>query len=190
MFAGYVGADYRPGGTVLLAVNPGGGGDAYRTRSADDEVLFPLLQAFRDSDPDRAGPFFDVIASAFIDIVRRWNLWRILAPTLDATGAAIDSIAFLNAVPYRIRGDAMPRVTACAAAWEQITGPTLEFLEPGRIIALGKKAGGIMDRFYAGPADCFCIPRTIGDSYLSPAGNAVLDQIRAAGPGQRSSHSA
>ena len=41
MFVGYVGPRYKPGvSPILLAVNPGGGGDAYTTRTVADEVVF------------------------------------------------------------------------------------------------------------------------------------------------------
>ena len=34
MFAGYVGPGYKPGvGLLLVAINPGGGGDAYRIQT-------------------------------------------------------------------------------------------------------------------------------------------------------------
>ncbi len=41
-FLGFCGPNYKPGGVVLLAINPGGGGDAYVSRTREDQVLIPL----------------------------------------------------------------------------------------------------------------------------------------------------
>jgi hypothetical protein len=177
MFAGYVGAGYRQGGVVLLAVNPGGGGDAYSRRTPEDERFYPLLKEFRDGPATEVEANFRRINVEFASILPRWNLWRILKPTLDAAGVGLDDIAYLNAVPYRTRGDAAPKAHAKDAAWRLVTGPTLEVLRPRLLIALGKKAGDIMARLYRGPAQTECVPRTIGDSYVSEAAMCVLKRI-------------
>lgn len=176
MFAGYVGAGYRQGGVVLLAVNPGGGGDAYQ-RTAEDEVFYPLLKAFRDCAPEEAETLFGRINSEFASVLPRWNLWRILKPTLDAAGVGLDEVAYLNAVPYRTRENKVPKVHAKQAAWRMITGPTLDALRPGMLIALGNKAGDIMARLYSGPARTECVPRTNGDSYISDDAKLALKRI-------------
>lgn len=49
---GFVGSEYRPGGTILLGINPGGGGDTYR-RTAQDLRLLPLITNLRE---DEASP--------------------------------------------------------------------------------------------------------------------------------------
>lgn len=179
MFAGYVGPGYRPGGVVLLAVNPGGGGDAYARRTPEDERFFPLLKAFRDCGEEEAEALFARINEEFASVLPRWNLWRILKPTLDAAGVGLSEVAYLNAVPYRTRGDAMPKAHARDAAWRLVTGPTLEALRPGLLVALGKKAGDIMARLHRGEARTECVPRTIGDSYVSDDAKAVLERIAA-----------
>jgi hypothetical protein len=178
MFQGFVGRRYAPGGTVLMAINPGGGGDAYARRTAEDEVFFPLLEALRGANPDDSLHQLDALSAAFPAIVRGWNLWRILGPTIDAAGSSLDEIAYLNCVPYRTRGDRMPRVSAQRAAWELTTQPILESLQPRLILALGKKAGGVLLRFYSGSADRFCIPRTVGDTYLSAEALEVLTAVK------------
>lgn len=179
MFAGYVGPAYRPGGVILLAVNPGGGGDAYSARTPEDEKFYPLLKAFRDCGEGEAEALFARINEEFASVLPRWNLWRILKPTLDAAGVDLHEVAYLNAVPYRTRGNAMPKTHAREAAWRLVTGPTLEALRPGLLVALGKKAGDIMARLHRGPARTECVPRTIGDSYVSDAARAVLERIAA-----------
>ena len=179
MFAGYVGPRYRPGGTVIMAVNPGGGGDAYVRRTAQDEIFFPLLQAYKSSSGDQAALAFERINGRFANsILPNWNLWRIFGPVLDAAGAELDDIAFLNAVPYRTRGDREPAAAARAAAWRLGAGPTRDVLRPRLVIALGKKVHHIIERHHKGPARVICVPRTIGDTYISAEAGEALEAIR------------
>lgn len=180
MFAGAVGPDYRSGGVALLAINPGGGGDAYTRRTPADERLYPTLQRFRDAqDPALTLDTFEAVNTLFLPLLKTWNIWRIVQPCLEAAGVELPQAAYLNAVPYRTRGDQTPSVGAKQAAWRLATGPALDALQPGMIVALGKKAGDVLTRFYQGRARCFVVPRTIGDSYLSAAAMEVLVQVRA-----------
>ena len=137
-----------------------------------------MLKAFRDCG-DEAEALFARINEEFASVLPRWNLWRILKPTLDAAGVGLHEVAYLNAVPYRTRGDAMPKAHARDAAWRLVTGPTLDALRPGLLVALGKKAGDIMARLHRGEARTECVPRTIGDSYVSDDAPAMLEQIAA-----------
>jgi hypothetical protein len=179
MFAGYVGHDYKPGlGLLFLAINPGGGGDAYTRRIPEDDIFYPLLQNFKAASARSAVEAFESINSAFVPIVKGWNLWRILGPTLDAAGACIDEVAYMNVVPYRTRGDKMPPVAIRRTAWSQIVEPTLALLEPRAIITLGKKAGSVVDALMKDELPTYCVPRTIGDSYISEDAERVHRQLR------------
>ena len=100
---------------------------------------------------------------------------------LEAAGASLKQAAYLNAVPYRTRGDKMPPVHAQRTAWELVTAPSLDALQPRAIIALGKKAGSVLDRFYEGDAATYCVPRTIGDSHISEPAKRVLQNLRNCG---------
>ena len=178
MFAGYVGSEYKPGGIILLAINPGGGGDSYTQRSAEDQSLYPLLTAFKEADEETCLEEFEAINSVLEKAIRSWNLRRIMGPVLAAVGASLSSICYMNAVPYRTRGDKEPNVMAKSAAWQHVMAPTLDVLRPGMVIALGKKAGSCIERFYTGSAKIWVVPRTIGDSRISPEAQEVLRQIQ------------
>jgi len=180
MFAGYVGTGYVPGkGYLLLAINPGGGGDAYTQRIPEDEVFYPLLHDFKAANEGSKVRAFEAINAAFMLIVKEWNLWRILRPTLDAAGIRIDEVAYMNVVPYRTRGDKKPRVAARRASWNQVVEPTLALLEPRAIISLGKKAGSVIDELMEGEVLTYCVTRTIGDSYISEDAKTVHERMRA-----------
>ena len=178
MFAGYVGAEYAPGGLVLLGINPGGGGDAYTRRTSDDQVFYPFLERLKTAPPDARLEAFEDVNRTSVPILQQWNLWRIVRPTIEAAGRTIQQVAYLNAVPYRTRQDKPPLLAAQRRAWEQLTGPFIPALEPAAIVALGMKAGRVLVRFYVGEATTYCVPRTIGDIYLSDQATAVLEVIR------------
>ena len=146
MFAGFVGRRYRSGaGILLLAINPGGGGDAYRSRTGEDEHFYPLLRAFKRATPEHALEAFERVNDTFAEIVSHWNVWKIIKPTLKAAGKALDEVAFMNLVPYRTRADKTPPVAARRTAVKRIVEPTIDLLVPRAIVALGKKAGKIQD---------------------------------------------
>jgi hypothetical protein len=180
MFAGYVGKEYTPSkGVLLLAINPGGGGDSYTERTPEDEDFYPLLKRFKAVKPAEVSDAFEQINLAFVPIVKRWNLWRILEPTLAAAGKSIDQVAYMNVVPYRTRGDKMPPAAVRRAAWRELIEPTIELLHPRAIITLGKKAGSVVDALYTGGRHLYCVPRTIGDSWVSDAALEIHDRMRA-----------
>jgi hypothetical protein len=179
MFAGYVGKNYEHGrGLMLLAINPGGGGDAYVKRIAEDEVFYPLLQSFKAAQVDDLVAAFERINQSFASIVQAWNLWRILGPTLDAAGRTIDDVAYMNVVPYRTRQDKMPPASARRLAWSRITAPTIQLLAPLALITLGKKAESVVSRLVLGDIPRYCVPRTIGDTYVSEDARAVHARIQ------------
>lgn len=176
MFSGFVGKNFRSGESIIIfGINPGGGGNA--KQHPDDKVFYPLLRDFKSADRDSVADKFEKINAAFASIVQKWNLWRILAPTLEAAGLDIDSIAYMNVVPYRTREDKTPPVLARKTSWSSIVAPTLVLLRPRAIIALGKKAGAVVKPLLTESVNYYCVPRTIGDSYISGEAKLVLKKI-------------
>jgi hypothetical protein len=179
MFAGYVGPAYAEEcGLLFLAINPGGGGDTYVSRTAEDEIFYPLLLNFKAAESHLIADGFERINVAFATIVKGWNLWRILGPTLQASGRELSEIAYMNVVPYRTRQDKMPSVSARRTAWEKIVLPTIAQIRPRAIVTLGKKAGSVVDSLLTGDIEHYCVPRTIGDTYVSDAASAAHAEMR------------
>ncbi|MBL8224717.1 MAG: hypothetical protein JNM50_05245 [Chromatiales bacterium] len=177
-FLGFVGPAYRPGNPVLLAINPGGGGDAYVTRTPQDRELIPLIERFVAAPPEQLDRAFDDMCRSYAAQVRTWNLWRILGPTLAACRSDLDAACYLNLFPYRTQGDKRPTTVPLRNAWTHIVDPLLKALAPGLLVALGKKAGGEAERYHRPPPPLFVVPRTIGDSSVSAEAQAVLATIR------------
>lgn len=182
MFAGFVGPNCESGNCLILAINPGGGGDAYTERTNEDEHFYPLLQGFKASTDHEVLTTFEAINTAFMPIVQKWNLWRILGPTLEATRQSVDQVTYMNVVPYRTREDKTPPVAAQRIAWGRIVAPTIALLQPRALIALGKKADKLVRRWHTGSESYFCVPRTIGDTYVSAEAEQVLARIRSEFP--------
>lgn len=178
MFPGYVGLRYEPGGAVLLAINPGGGKAAYKARTPADERLYPLMEAFQWCTPDALLARYEAMNVGWVASMRTWNLRRIIEPVLEALECNVDRVAFLNAVPYRTRENRLPSAYARRQAWARVTEPLLQVLEPGVIVALGQKAGDVLDQQYRGTARTFTVQRSNGDTYLTPKALEVLAQIR------------
>lgn len=172
---GFIGQNYRRGGTILLGINPGGGGDTY-TRSSEDSRLLPMIQALRDGEaaPEKLQAMFDQCSAA----MRTWNLWRIVSPALTACGNDQSEVAYLNWCPFRTRADKMPHAHTMRRCRDISLGPLLRELSPSRIIALGKKVGNWLEKEPQSAAIRYVVPRTIGDSHLSSDAITVLEAIK------------
>ena len=181
-FLGFTGQRYVKGSVVLLAINPGGGGDTYQTRTTQDAQLLPLIEAFRRSTTSETAARFDAMSKNYALQVRSWNLWRILGPVLEACGKELEEVAYLNCFPYRTAGDRRPKSQALRASWAKIVEPLLSELRPGKVVALGKKAGSVAETYHRGSYALHVVPRTIGDSRISSEAQLVLQVLRENAP--------
>ena len=177
-FLGFCGHRYETGGVVLLAINPGGGGDAYVSRTREDQVLIPLIEEFLKAPIPKVETAFGRMCDEYQKMVQTWNLRRILVPTVEACGKTIDQVCYLNCFPYRTAGDVQPSASALATAWIKITQQLIDVLKPGKVVALGKKAGKVAEAKYSGSATLYTVPRTIGDTRISAEAQEVLAKIR------------
>ena len=176
-FLGFCGPRYQPGGVVLLAINPGGGGDSYVNRTQEDQALIPLIESFLKASSSQVESAFRRMCDEYSKMVQTWNLRRILVPTIEACGLTIDQVCYLNCFPYRTAGDVRPSAQALAAAWSNITQPLINALKPSRIVALGKKAGSVAEAKYFGHAKVYTVPRTIGDTRISAEALEILAKL-------------
>ena len=59
----------------------------------------------------------------------------------------------------------------------RIVAPTIELLDPKALVSLGKKAGSVVDSLCRDDRKRYCVPRTIGDTYISDGAKVVLGEI-------------
>ena len=175
--AGWVGSHWS-GGTLLVGINPGGGGDDYR-RNPTDAELYKLLRALAAAgDENEAEQALARVSVTWQRLQRTHNIWRIIEPILNATGEQLNDIAFLNILPFRTRMDRSAPVAVLRRAWSQASGRQLVALRPRRVIALGKKAWNALSRFpLAQGVDLILFKRGIGDSYIPVESQAVLRSL-------------
>jgi hypothetical protein len=169
---GWVGDAWRQG-TVLIGINPGGGGDSYRRNPTDDQ-LYNLLRAFRDAAGRDRAVAFSQLSSAWRAIQKTHSIWRVINAVLEATGERELEVAFMNVVPFRTRMDKLPSRWEIMAAWQFAARPQLDALQPKRIVCLGKKAWDVLSRFDEFKDRLVLIKRAIGDSYIPPEAQATL----------------
>jgi hypothetical protein len=172
---GFIGRQFRAGNIVLMTINPGGGRDAY-SKTDEDRRLIPMI------DKARSEPFNEEYLEEVFDLVaqnmRTWNLWRIVSPTLKACGLNQSQVAIVNWCPFRTRHDAMPLAADMTKCRDLVVLPMLKALRPTKVIALGKKVGEPLTMQLGHKYRIFTVPRTIGDSRVSPEAEAVLQKIK------------
>ena len=176
---GWVGQTWI-GGTLLVGINPGGGGDNYRRNPSDDE-LYNCARAFREAKSEETqSKAFESLSTKWIQIQQTHSIWRIIEPILAATSESVDETAFMNILPFRTRMDALPPRAILRAAWEKAARPQISALKPKRVIALGKKAWVVITQFeMPTPADVILFKRGIGDSYIPVESLEVLTRLKA-----------
>lgn len=174
---GWVGARWA-GGTLLVGINPGGGGDEYRRNSTDDELYNRLREFTAAQSESGKASAFECASKTWMSLQRTHNIWRIIQPILDATGERNDEVAFINILPFRTRMDRAAPATVLRRAWERASGRQVAALRPERVIALGKKAWDVLSRFpIPDQTELILFKRGIGDSYIPPESQAVLRKL-------------
>jgi len=177
--AGWVGANYRPGGLVIIAANPGGGGDAY-SATDNDKKLYDTFHSLRSAQSeDDWVAAFEKMSIEYMRQTTGHNISLPISKILESAARDDDQCAFLNSIPFRTKGNSWPGVQVIQRAAEKALIPQLHALSPGIIVLLGKKACEVYDRHLKHiSAEMFCIPRQIGDRGIPPKALVELERLR------------
>lgn len=144
--AGWVGANYRPGGLVIIAANPGGGGDTY-SATDNDKKLYDTFRSFRSAQSeDDWVAAFEKMSIEYMRQTTGHNISLPISKILESADRGADKCAFLNVIPFRTKGDGWPGVQVIQRATEKALNLQLHALNPGIIVLLGKKACDVSDR--------------------------------------------
>lgn len=176
---GWVGSSWD-GGTLLVGINPGGGGDNYRGNPSD-KALYDACRRLKEAhsalDQKEA---LGALSNFWMQTQRTHNIWRIISKIIDATGERESDIAFMNILPFRTREDALPRRREIGKVWTMATQPAISALGPTRIIALGAKAYKVLDaQLLSSSWPIIEFKRRMGDTSIHPEAAIVLGQLRA-----------
>ncbi len=174
-YLGWVAKNYR-GGTVLIAKNPGGGGDSQVETTALDARVIAQLKALRDSEGDSATHLLDELTDAYHAQLPTIGMGVLLNRVLSRAGETLDSVAFFNACPYRTRNDEKLGARTQKMSRELVAAPLLQALNPDTIIYLGVEVGrGASKTLNA--RWTYVLPRAINDKQLDKNAEPILAQI-------------
>ena len=175
---GWVGKQWQPSGTLLMAINPGGGGDAYRPNPTD-ERLYGLFRAFRAAPADQREVALLALSEGWAAIQKTHNIYRLIRPIMEALDAGSEDLTFLNVLPFRTRQDKPAGSAVLRRAWDVATAQQVTALQPRRIIALGRKAFDALTAVGATKEyDVVYLKRAIGDSHVTPEAQAAIAALR------------
>jgi hypothetical protein len=173
---GFVGPRYRQDGILLIAQNPGKGGNK---ESEADAVQFEILHRLRaapDTESTVAVSRELMAALASSVVMRTWrivkNVALVLLKDLDLK---LDDVAYINLVKFRT-SDSDFGPDLYQNSWPQ-TLRQIELLKPKEIVVLGYGAHEQFQRLYEGNARVHRIHRMRNDVGLSPQGRRDIDRI-------------
>jgi hypothetical protein len=141
---GFVGPLYRPGGLLVLGINPGNGSSTHR--SVSDSAMMPALSELERSPTEQ-----NLVAAmqAQQAAFPTWLASVDISPMLSELGVQTDEIAYFNALPYRVEGNsaqkAFPNLNRKTDAAKHWVRPMLDVLCPGVILAHGRKAAEVLE---------------------------------------------
>lgn len=179
-YLGWVGKNYR-GGTVLIAKNPGGGGDSQVETTALDARVIARLKALRDSEAATASGLLDELTDAYHAQLPTIGMGVLLNRVLSRAGETLDSVAFFNACPYRTRNDESLGARTQKKSRELVAAPLLNALNPDTIIYLGVEVGREASKTL-NARWTYVLPRAINDKQLNKDAEPVLTQMESDTP--------
>lgn len=170
---GYVGRNYKPCGTLLLAQNPG----KFRgtNKDAEDDPFYAALANMKEDRPNRLSAFYHLNQS-FEEAAPAWPYYaNVLKPVLDALKLSLPDVAYLNLIKWRSKGRV--KQLLYDLSWEY-TCRQIRELDPSFIVVLGKGARSAFDALYCGSAEREVVPRTRGDRYKSQEIRDARERLR------------
>ena len=144
---GFVGANYRSGGLVILSVKPAGGEEDFFSDPKSDAVYESFME-LRDSENP-----LEVFEESNRAVLRSISQWGAVARACDRILTAVDKvyddIAFLYVVPFRTRSDSASSVkkTYLENGYSKHLKRQLGLLFPGHIVAIYKDSKEAAEKF-------------------------------------------
>ena len=144
---GFVGDNYRPGGLVILSVNPAGGNDEF----SSDPLSEAVYRGFRDlRNAENALQAYDESNRAVLSGFPNWgSTARHCERILGSVGRSYDDIAFLYVVPFRTHGDSGTSMSKKyhRNGYSKHLRRQLTVLGPGHVIAIDRASEEAAEEF-------------------------------------------
>ena len=183
MFPGVVGAEYAPGGVLLMAINPGGGKDTYSAKQREkygDDRLYPAMGKFKSARGKDVYSSFNELNHIARNVMRNWPTWKYMVAAIRAVGVADENFVYINAVPYRVRNNDIKLITVEAfhRAKDLVVSKQISFLKPKTLIIIGKTTGNVIGDYYRSVvSNCYVVPGTKWWRYITPEAEKVFKRI-------------
>ncbi|MET3515631.1 hypothetical protein ABIC63_003415 [Pseudacidovorax sp. 1753] len=176
-YVGWVGRNFR-GGTVLVAKNPGGGGDSQVAPTALDLDVQRRLYALRDEQETSPVELLEGVTRAFHAQLPTIGMGVLLRRVLARLDETLDDVAFFNACPFRTRNDESLSSSTRKRSLELVAAPLVRALQPDTLVYLGVGVGREASKAL-NARWTYVLPRAINDKQLKAAAAPVLDAIEA-----------
>jgi len=146
---GFVGSNYDQTRVLLLGINPGNGPRDDR-RTPGDERMMPALHAFAELPTIEN---FKSATEAYKAECWHWPIWkRHCAEVIGSGKLSLDEITYSNCLPWRTASKSGFSEIVAARAATLYVKPLLDELKPRLVVALGKRAGAIVQTIETKPA--------------------------------------
>jgi len=167
---GFVGSNYRRGGILFIAMNPGGGADEH---DFDGRLIYATLQHLRASDVEARNAAFDQMNKTHQQIVPQWKICaNFVSPVLKCTGQTLQDVAYINLLKWRTQKSS-GLDCLYGLSWDAHTHKQVEALAPGAVIAVGSNAGTAFASRYKGNIYFDAIPRAVGNNLRKESHEAI-----------------
>lgn len=173
-YLGWVGPRFN--GTVIVAKNPGGGGDSQTDVTQHDRAVAEALLALKTAGDGLAGAELRRVFEAFTAQAPTIGMGTLLGRVLDALGEHREEIAFVNLCPYRTRMDKDPGAGAVRSCVSLVLAPLAEALQADTVVLMGGVAARAEPSLQA--RWIYKLKRRINDYQLHPDAALRLEEIR------------
>jgi hypothetical protein len=168
---GFVGAKYRSGSVLFIAMNPGGKG-----LSAETAQVHQVIEQLQCASAGSLLDAFEALNGVHRIVVPNWKIFvNFVRPILDCTGLTIDDIAYINLLKWRTRSGVKPREfqRLYESSWQAYTQRQVAKLIPGAVVAIGSDAGKAFAKLCPHHPYLSSIPRAIGNNVRPETTSAI-----------------
>jgi len=170
----WIGRNYKTGGILLLAKNPGGGTEANKESShPSDPGLAKALARLTERKDKESYQFWRDVAQ--LEAMKSWRVWRnSVKAVIEALGVDENGIAFGNFVPFRTV-DNKVKQNEIVRGWEVEVKPLVSILKPRLIVKMTAAFPKFSEqcRF----SQVLRFRRANGDWFITPHGYEDLKEI-------------
>ena len=95
----FVGKNYKKGGMLIMPINPGGGNVTHNKRNYGDQLLYPIVHAFKSMKEDVVDFYWKEFESVFRRAKPTWPIYKKMEPILLAAAilASFDNFHWVYA---------------------------------------------------------------------------------------------